>query len=89
MFIHHIKKARQSFTPHPTKISFSSKRVFHGSYRIVFSVSAFTLLHSESPKLHYNFGLSECNRAKVNGYTLKGSNYHFLFCSLSQWGLSL
>ena len=29
-------------------------------------------------KLAYNFGLSECNRVKVNGYTFKGSNSSIL-----------
>ena len=37
-------------------------------------------------KIAYNFGLSECNRVKVNGYFSRGSNSsRFSFATLLHW----
>ena len=45
---------------------------------LVFVCISLTLVHSERPKIVYNFGLSECNRVIFVMYTNKLTQYTYL-----------
>ena len=58
--------------------------LYHGSCK-AFKISNDVALRKT--KIVYNFGLSECNRIKMNGYTFRKSNSAIFISLPAQWEL--